>query len=112
MLSWLTGVSATQRTEGGDLAVSWRRSGSVGEQRYNLNVTVAPGLATTTRLVLPTDGGSVSESGRLLWQDGEVAVGAEAELLRALVGIDAAQRSVLEVRHGSGHYAFSWRGSL
>ena len=56
MLSRLTGVSATQRTEGGDLAVSWRRSGSVGEQRYNLNVTVAPGLALTTRLVLPLGG--------------------------------------------------------
>ena len=111
LLSQLTGVSATQRTEAGDLAVSWRNSGSVDEQRYQLNVTVAPGLAVTTRLVLPT-GGSVSESGRLLWQDGEVAVGAEAEPLRARVGIDAAQRSVLEVRHGSGHYAFSWRGSL
>ena len=112
LLSQMTGVSATQRTEGGDLAVSWRRSGSVDEQRYNLNVTVAPGLAATTRLVLPTDGGSVSESGRLLWQDGEVAVGAEAEPLRARAGIDVAQRSVLEVRHGSGRYAFSWRGSL
>ena len=114
LLSQLTGVSATQRTEAGDLAVSWRNSGSVDEQRYQLNVTVAPGLAVTTRLVLPSvdSGGSVSECGRLLWQDGEVAVGAEAEPLRARVGIDAAQRSVLEVRHGSGHYAFSWRGSL
>ena len=111
LLSQLTAVSATQRTEAGDLAVSWRNSGSVDEQRYQLDVTVAPGLALTTRLVLPL-GGSVSESGRLLWQDGEVAFGAEAELLRARVGIDAAQRSVLEMRHGSGHYAFSWRGSL